>query len=202
MERISSTDYDILGADYDAFKRVGLVVRDHEGEYKEVKANFDLMNSSRTKANIYVLLNLACNLDCPYCFEKASKDGSFISERVTMAFVERVKADVIGKGTSVTMNFYGGEPMLSYGRMVRLSEEVREACAAGGVGYDAKMVSNGTLLDRAKAERLKQAGVRGVKLTLDGPEEVHDRMRPYKDGRKGSFKDTVRNAGEYADVGG
>jgi radical SAM protein with 4Fe4S-binding SPASM domain len=49
-------------------------------------------------------------------------------------------------------------------------------------GFDLFLLSNGILIDRSKAERLSQIPVKGVQISLEGPERVHDSIRG-----KGSF---------------
>ena len=54
------------------------------------------------------------------------------------------------------------------------------------------MVTNGTLLTAQTVEALISLGLTGAKVTLDGPRETHDRMRPFVSGN-GSFDTIVSN---------
>ena len=60
---------------------------------------------------------------------------------------------------------------------------------ASGLGIKVTMTTNGTLVDKAKAKRLVEAGVRGVNLSLDSPvRKMHEKIR----GVKCSFKATLK----------
>jgi MoaA/NifB/PqqE/SkfB family radical SAM enzyme len=78
--------------------------------------------------------------------------------------------------------FSGGEPLLRND----LSELVRAARDAGIAGIEA--ASNGLLLTRRRLERLMDAGLTGLHLSIDGMGAVHDRIR----GLPGSFAAVCR----------
>jgi len=46
---------------------------------------------------------------------------------------------------------------------------------------------------------LKPLGLQGVKVTLDGPAEIHDKFRPFKSGT-GSFETILRNVKDVCDL--
>ena len=76
-------------------------------------------------------------------------------------------------------------------------------CSFQGIGYSASLITNGVLLNEPTCKKLKQAQVRAVRVTLDGPREYHDAMRPAKNG-KGSYDQVlqaVKTASAYLDVG-
>ncbi|MBW1679516.1 MAG: putative geopeptide radical SAM maturase, partial [Deltaproteobacteria bacterium] len=49
------------------------------------------------------------------------------------------------------------------------------------------------------AEELVPLGLEGVKITLDGPAEIHNRYRPFKSGA-GSFDTIIRNIKDTWDL--
>ncbi len=56
------------------------------------------------------------------------------------------------------------------------------------------MTTNGTLVDKALAKRLVEAGLRGVNLSLDSPDRrTHDQVR----GERGAWKKTTRAIGHF-----
>ncbi|NIM05173.1 MAG: radical SAM protein, partial [Armatimonadetes bacterium] len=54
-------------------------------------------------------------------------------------------------------------------------------------GFDLYVLTNGTLVDREIARRLSGIGVRGVQVSVEGPEDVHEKIRG-----KGSFASCMR----------
>lgn len=45
------------------------------------------------------------------------------------------------------------------------------------IGFDIYVLTNGILIDKEKAARLLKAGVKGVQVSIEGPEAVHDSIR-------------------------
>ena len=78
----------------------------------------------------------------------------------------------------VNLPGWHGEPLLQMDRLVDLSRKMRDVCTRADCKYTASIVSNGYLLDRETAERLKEQQVADAQITLDGPRDVHDERRP------------------------
>ena len=89
--------------------------------------------------------------------------------------------------------------LLGQDRLDRLSVAFLERTAAAGVDYSASIVTNGYLLTLEAAARLRELGVRSAQITLDGPPETHDRMRPLVSGRP-TFDVILENIERCADV--
>ena len=105
-----------------------------------------------------------CNLNCPFC---ETHGGSDAEDASWMGDFIREAADLGARGLGLT----GGEPLLAS----HLTDRVREGVAAGLLVH---LNTNGTLLDRSRAEALIDAGVSSVNLSMDGATEAtHDRVR-------------------------
>lgn len=78
--------------------------------------------------------------------------------------------EVYGIDFSPSFSITGGEPLLRTD-LFPILEEIR----AGR--YELHILTNGTLLDAATADRLASIGVSGVQVSFEGPEAVHDRIR-------------------------
>jgi uncharacterized protein len=68
-----------------------------------------------------------------------------------------------------------------------------------GASYRFTIITNGSLLTRRVAEKLAPLGLENVKITIDGPAEIHDRNRPFKSGA-GSFHTIIHNIHETCDL--
>ena len=152
----------------------------------------------RAKANskrlaLTLLPAMACNFNCPYCYE-ANRKGL-----MTDAVADRVDRFVAGALESgiedLDVTWFGGEPLLGKHVIRRLSEAFLRGCAAHGVRYEAFMVTNGSLLDKATRVMLLDCRVRDLQVTLDGPAHVHNRRRPSLSGQ-GTFERIVRHVAE------
>jgi uncharacterized protein len=76
--------------------------------------------------------------------------------------------------------------------VLRLSDELIARCEAAGVTYSAGIVTNGYFLDEATSRALRERRVTDVQVGLDGPPDVHDRMRPLRGGQ-GTFWRIIEN---------
>ncbi len=71
---------------------------------------------------------------------------------------------------SPSFNLTGGEPLLRADLFDIIAE-------AGRRGFEVFLLTNGTIITRQRARALRDAGVRGVQVSIEGPEEVHDSIR-------------------------
>ncbi len=90
------------------------------------------------------------------------------------------------------VTWYGGEPLVGKRPLLDLSDRFIERCDAHGVRYQASIVTNGYLLDPETCQELADRRVASAQVTLNGPPDTHDRMRP-RVGGKPSFWRIVEN---------
>jgi len=77
-----------------------------------------------------------------------------------------------------------------------LSQKFQEICEELNCSYSAGIITNGVLLDGETARRLStECMVNFCQVTLDGPREIHNARRPFKDG-KGTFDKILKNIQE------
>ena len=187
------------GESGDALKRLGMLVDDPGQERERMRSLLERFNDKSRKFSAIVVLNLDCNLDCGYCYEGGFRGNSYMSRETAQQLVETLIRDRISAGMDVALTFYGGEPLLSEDLIGCISLPLLEAARRHGVDYSFNLVTNGTLLNRATAKRLIPLGLKGAKLTLDGPRESHDLQRPYTSG-SGSFATIIDNIAEVWDI--
>ncbi len=129
----------------------------------------------------------ACNLRCVHCYAKA--DAQVHDRELSHQEALAVLDDLADFGVPVVL-FSGGEPLMR-------RDLVDLAHHAVGKGMRAVISTNGTLIDEATAERLRDVGLSYVGVSLDGMEEVNDRFR----GKKGAFRDAMRGIRNCKDAG-
>ena len=127
-----------------------------------------------------------CNLDCTYCYYLSKE---FLPQgpgagRMTDETLERfIKQYLDGvAGEEVVFSWQGGEPMLLGLDFFRKAVAFQKKHARPGQRIGNDLQTNGTLLDEEWCEFLKAHRFL-VGLSIDGPREIHDRLRVTKGGR-------------------
>jgi MoaA/NifB/PqqE/SkfB family radical SAM enzyme len=127
---------------------------------------------------LYVKIKLlyGCNLRCGMCNHwRDARPRQLTTERLRAVLAE------LGAMGCRKVHFTGGEPALRPDL-----EEIVAAAAAAGIRPT--LTTNATLLTRARARRLVEAGLRGVNVSIDSPDpDTHDRVR----GVAGSWREAV-----------
>lgn len=184
--------------DREVLTRIGILTPDRAAEQEHLRTIFAIPRPG-TPFNATVVLNLDCNLACPYCYEDSFRGKNYMSADTARLLVETIRCERIEKGQPVKLTFYGGEPLLSLDLIRAISVPLREAAQANGVSFSFSLVTNGTLLNRACAEELVALGLVGAKITLDGPAELHNVSRPFVSGN-GSYEAIMRNVLDVYDI--
>lgn len=133
-----------------------------------------------------------CNLDCHYCYYLDKADIYGGSEpRMTPEMLETVVREYIRANDvpEVTFNWHGGEPLLMGIDFYRNALEAqRRYC--GGKTIHNTIQTNGTLLTHEWADFLA-ANHFLVGISIDGPQDIHDKYRKDKGGRP-TFQQVMR----------
>jgi 12,18-didecarboxysiroheme deacetylase len=128
-----------------------------------------------------------CNLKCVHCYAQA--DASAAPDELTHAEGLALLDNLKTFGVPVVL-FSGGEPLMR----PDLFELVSRTAA---LGMRAVISTNGTLITRKVALRLKDLGLSYVGISLDGIEATHDRFR----GKQGSFAAAMAGVRRCQEVG-
>lgn len=154
--------------------------------FRYFKGAFSVKNIS-----LILLPTRTCNFNCVYCFEKNVNDAmNELDCRNILRFLELELKKLEPKGISVA--WYGGEPLLKFDIIMRLGKKILKIVNSFKISYDSSIVTNGYLLDESVAKELVKLGIKQIQITLDGPEAVHNKRRPLKNGNS-TFK-RVKNA--------
>ncbi len=130
-----------------------------------------------------------CNLDCEYCFylEKENLYPQISDFRMKEVVLESfIRQQIAAQpGDHVIFAWQGGEPTLLGVDFFRKVIELQQKYGAGR-NIDNTFQTNGVLLNDEWCSFFKENNFL-IGLSIDGPEEFHNRYRLTK-GRKGSFK--------------
>ena len=126
-----------------------------------------------------------CNLDCTYCFYLAKETlpngpGTGRMDDDTLELFIRQYIEGV-TGPEVVFSWQGGEPALRGLDFFRRVVALQKTYAKAGQRIENDLQTNGVLLNAEWAEFLKENRFL-VGLSIDGPRDVHDRMRVNKGG--------------------
>ena len=113
---------------------------------------------------------LRCNLRCRHCGSDCgpySQGPELTTEQVLAAF-DTVAEDFDPEDITVTIT--GGEPLVR-------KDVFDVASHLARLGFFVSMVTNGTLVTKEVARRLKDSGVEGISVSIDGLESSHEYLR-------------------------
>jgi uncharacterized protein len=175
----------------------GFLVANRDAERRGLEEYFRNVREDADQLKLTVLTTLQCNFACDYCFQGDHGDYNLFAQKMTLeqasgvvAWVESRLDDL--RPSSFVLSLFGGEPLLNLPVAYYLAERLHAACAARGVRQKISVITNGLLLTEEVVDRLLPYGLIGVKITLDGDRDTHNRMRPLR-GRQGTFDRIVEN---------
>ena len=128
-----------------------------------------------------------CNLRCIHCY--SSSDANQKEQELSTEQAKNLIDQVADFGCPVLL-FSGGEPLMRRD-LFELMEYAR--------GKDLRIVlsTNGTLISESVARRLAELNLSYAGISLDGPQQLHDRFR----GTPGSFDSTIRGIARCREAG-
>ena len=141
-----------------------------------------------------------CNLACRYCF---AGEGEYHGRRAMMsAEVGRQALDFLicssGERRNLEVDFFGGEPTMNWQVVKELVAYGRERESAAGKHFRFTLTTNGVLLNEEIMDFCNRE-MDNVVLSFDGRPEVTDRMRPFRDGKTGSYDTVIPRFRTFAD---
>ena len=175
----------------------GFLVTDRAADRSALDKYFTSVKNDTHELSITLLTTLQCNFACDYCFQGDHGDYNKFAEKMTLETAGKV-ADWIERELdrvhpeTFALTFFGGEPLLNLPVMYYLAEELWDRTASRGVPMTISIITNGLLLTTDVVDRLMPFGLKGVKITLDGDRETHNRMRPLRGGQ-GTFDRLIDN---------
>ena len=144
----------------------------------------------------FVQLHLTerCNLRCRHCYQTGE-----LSDEMSLTEIKAMISEVsemlkewsenYNIAFAPSFNVTGGEPFLRRDIFPVLEELTKK-------GFDTYLLSNGILISRKKAEALAVLGIKGVQISIEGPENIHDSVRG-----EGSMASSIKGVQNLLDAG-
>src|SRR5215212_7491360 len=148
-------------------------IQAQKGELRQAVLNAQPFKPLYVKMKVFY----GCNLKCEMCNHwRETREPAVSAERFKEIICE------LGEMGTTKIHISGGEPMLR----PQIPEFVE---LASSLGIKVTMTTNGTLVDKVKAKRLVEGGLRGVNISIDSPiRKMHEKVR----GVEGAFKATTK----------
>jgi uncharacterized protein len=181
----------------------GFLVEDRAADRRALDQYLAGVKADDSELNITLLTTLQCNFACDYCFQGDHGDYNTHADKMSLETAAKVaewferELDRVHPEKFV-LTFFGGEPLLNLPVMYMLAERAWRAAQARGLTLYTNIITNGLLLTPDVVDRMLPFGLNGVKITLDGDRDTHNRMRPLRGGQ-GTFDRIVENIRQVAD---
>ena len=152
---------------------------------------FDFKNRNTVVKALCLHVAHTCNLNCEYCF---AAQGKYHGERAVMSLeVGKAAIDFLikhsGTRRNLEVDFFGGEPLMNFDVVKQVVAYARSIEKQYNKNFRFTLTTNGVLVDDDVIEWANRE-CHNVVLSLDGREEVHDRLRKTVNG-KGSYATIV-----------
>ena len=170
----------IIKEELPALIRNGILVAKDLDEYSSVvfQAKTKQYNPLFDSFGLVIAPTLACNYNCPYCFEKQIESSHYcmsaevqklLTEKLDQLFSERKEIE------NFRITWFGGEPLLAYEKViVPLQKAVIKICKKHDVTFKANIVTNGYFLTQDKFDFMFGDDIFNlVQITFDGTEKEY-----------------------------
>jgi uncharacterized protein len=175
----------------------GFLVESRAADRQALDTYLASVKNDTSELHITLLTTLQCNFACDYCFQGDHGDYNTHADKMSLETAQKVaiwferELDRI-RPEKFVLTFFGGEPLLNLPVMYMLAERARRAADARGLTLFTNIITNGLLLTPEVVDRMLPFGLNGVKITLDGDKDTHNRMRPLRGGQ-GTFDRIIAN---------
>lgn len=139
---------------------------------------FDFKNRNTVVKALCLHVAHTCNLNCSYCF---ASQGKYHGERALMSFeVGKRALDFLiensGTRRNLEVDFFGGEPLMNWDVVKELVAYARVQEKIYNKNFRFTLTTNGVLIDDDVID-FSNREMSNVVLSLDGRQDVHDRLR-------------------------
>jgi len=157
--------------------------------------NFVRQNALITNLDSYASSHLSlsiaptsgCNFKCPYCYEE-NKPHITMSDETIKNVINFINEHQSIKTMGIT--WYGGEPLTAFGTIKKILNEIVSNCHAKLTNQ--AIVTNGYNFNQEVIDFFKSQNLDKIQITIDGPEEEHNKRRMLQNGQ-GTFQKIVSN---------
>jgi uncharacterized protein len=122
-----------------------------------------------------------CNIDCAYCYLPDRNNARQVMDLNTLAQAARLVFDQRLTKDELDIVWHAGEPLTLPPAYYEEAIETIEAARPSTIKVRYGFQTNGTLIDNAWIDLFERHAIT-VGVSLDGPRDLHDRNRKYRNG--------------------
>jgi uncharacterized protein len=183
---------------------VGILTESRGAEERAWREYHERSRHDARELRCLISTTFACNLDCTYCCQADVLNGKTMPAALGALSAQWVadRAHAVGS-EHVRLDFIGGEPLLTIGRIEQIVGDVRARLEGTGIGLTFGLITNGVFLTEDLVLRWKPLGLVWAKVTLDGDETSHSITRRSKKKGEDTFTTIFTNvvrAAEHIDI--
>ena len=184
-QKINSNDSELKN-----FISQGIICDYNEKEYIKSKFILDYENKNNT-VKITISPTLACNFNCPYCFEDHSDKNTMTLEMQdkVINFIKNIL--IFSNKKHLRIFWFGGEPLYNQKAINSICNILNE----NNIDFTSKMATNGFLFSNCNIDKACNVWhLKHVQITIDGTETEYNRIKNYKCSNSiNPFKKVLKN---------
>lgn len=185
-----------VGATHDSATVAAAMAEVKQAGWLTSKPQEGLLLSTELPRITTICLNVAhkCNMRCRYCYAGHGTYGGAMSLMTPQIACQAVDflIEESQKAERCHIAFFGGEPLLNFKVIRSTVRYAKEQGEKHGKKISFGITTNGTLLTDGIVRFLETEKI-GLMISIDGPKQVHDRVRVFRAGR-GSYDQIVTRA--------
>lgn len=117
----------------------GYLVSQEKNEFSVIEKLVQKRQGWMDEFFLSVVLSLDCNFRCYYCFEKHT--GEHMNEAVAQQVLAMIRRNS-DRMTKLSVDWYGGEPLLSFKRLRSMNDAITNFSRINGIDYSFSITTN------------------------------------------------------------
>jgi len=201
-ELLEKEDFEKIPSEYlDVLKEQNFIVPHDLDEIALYEFLFNSIKFTSSTESFVILTTYDCNFKCVYCYEWRNNviSSIYMNSETASNVIKYIEEKIQKRASKVSIALYGGEPLLNINIGFTILENVSKYCEKIGTELETGIITNGSLLTKDIAEKICDYNVKSIQVTIDGTKEIHDKRRPFKNG-KGSFSIIIENLKDVIDI--
>lgn len=158
-----------------------ILIENDRDELKELEYFENTVKYQSDTFSIMIIVTEGCNFRCTYCIQD---HNNLTLDDTSESKIINLINNVSKKVKKIKLSWFGGEPLLQFERIERMTNQIISICEKNCCKFEAGMTTNGYLLSLDKVKIMKKMNFTFVQITLDGDRDTHDSRRFTCNGEK------------------
>lgn len=159
----------------------------------------DILHNNLSRLTLQVTQN--CNFRCEYCVYSGSYHNRVHNNKRMDWDTAKVALDFLcmhsKNSAEINISFYGGEPLLEMELIRECVDYARKIFERKNLSFN--LTTNASLLTDDIIQYMEREKFL-LTISLDGPQEVHDKNRTFADGKRGTYAVVIEQIQRINDI--